>query len=211
MTDFLRARERMVAVQIARRGVRNPRVLEAMRRVPREAFVEPGFEEFAYDDGPLPISENQTISQPYIVALMLEAAKMAPGDRVLEVGAGSGYTAAIMSRIVERVYAIERFASLAASAQQRYETLGYGNIELRVGDGAKGWPDAAPFDAILVSAGAPAIPLALKEQLIVGGRLIIPIGAKEHRQTLLRLTRTSADDFEREPLGIVSFVPLVGE
>jgi protein-L-isoaspartate(D-aspartate) O-methyltransferase len=211
VSDFFRARNRMVDRQIARRGVRDPAVLEAMRRVPREVFVEPGFEEFAYEDGPLPIGENQTISQPYIVALMLEAATMAPGDRVLEVGAGSGYTAAIMSRIAERVYAIERYASLATSARQRYMTLGYENIELRVSDGAKGWPDAAPFDAILVSAGGADVPGALKEQLTVGGRLIIPVGARDHRQTLLRLTRTSADDYEEEPLGIVSFVPLVGE
>jgi protein-L-isoaspartate(D-aspartate) O-methyltransferase len=211
VADFFRSRDRMVEVQIVRRGVRNPEVLEAMRRVPREVFVESGFEEFAYEDGPLPIGENQTISQPYIIALMLEAAEMAPGDRVLEIGTGSGYTAAIISRIVERVYTVERYASLAMSARQRYTTLGYENIELRVSDGTKGWPEAAPFAAILVSASGPDVPAALKEQLTIGGRLIIPVGEEEHRQTLLRLKRTSADDYEEEPLGIVSFVPLVGE
>jgi protein-L-isoaspartate(D-aspartate) O-methyltransferase len=210
MFDFSRARDRMVE-QIARRGIRNPAVLDAMRRVPRETFVEPGFEKSAYKDRALPIGEDQTISQPYIVALMIDAAEMTPGDRVLEVGAGSGYAAAIMSRIAERVYAIERYASLATSAQQRFKTLGYNNINLRVSDGTKGWPEAAPFDAIIASAGGPAVPAALKKQLTLGGRLIIPVGIEERRQMLLRLRRTSAADFQIENLGLVSFVPLIGE
>src|SRR5438874_9220585 len=157
MLDLSRARDRMVDVQIAARGVRSRYVLEAMRRVPREAFVEPGFEEFAYEDGALPIAEGQTISQPYIVALMIEAAELKPGESVLEVGAGSGYAAAVMSQIADRVYAIERHPSLVEAARRRFRKLGYDNIELRAGDGTRGWPEAAPFDAIVVSAGGPSV------------------------------------------------------
>jgi protein-L-isoaspartate(D-aspartate) O-methyltransferase len=211
MLDLSRLRDRMVDVQIARRGVRDRRVLDAMRRVPREAFVEPGFEEFAYEDGPLPIGEGQTISQPYIVALMIEAAEVEPGERVLEVGAGSGYAAAVMSRIADRVHAIERHPSLADAARRRFRELGYGNVDLRVGDGTRGWPEAAPFDAILVAAGGPRVPEALKEQLAVGGRLVVPVGEEERRQKLLKITRTSAAEYEEEDLGGVMFVPLVGE
>jgi protein-L-isoaspartate(D-aspartate) O-methyltransferase len=141
-----RTRERMVEKQITARGIRDTALLEAFRTVPRDAFVDEGFEEFAHEDGPLPIGENQTISQPYIVALMIEAAELRPGDRVLEVGAGSGYAAAIMSRIVDRVFAIERHASLVEQARRRFAKLGYGNIELRICDGTKGWAQAAPFD-----------------------------------------------------------------
>src|SRR5215212_7643333 len=211
MLDLSRARHRMVAVQIAGRGVRDRSVLDAMRRVPREAFVLPGFEEFAYEDTPLPIGEGQTISQPYIVALMIEAAEVRPGDRVLEVGAGSGYTAAVMSRIADRVYAIERLPSLGEAARRRFKRLGYDNIELRVDDGTKGWPEAGPFDAILVAAGGPEVPPALKEQLAIGGRLVIPVGEDLHDQTLLKITRTSETAFEGEDLGTVRFVPLIGE
>src|SRR5438045_8099113 len=211
MPDLVQARERMVEAQIARRGVRDRRVLQAMREVPREAFVEPGFEEFAYEDVALPISESQTISQPYIVALMVEAADVKPGAKVLEVGAGSGYAAAVISKIAKRVYAIERHAVLARAAMSRFEALGYDNIELRVGDGTQGWPDAAPFDAILVSAGGPEVPPALKEQLAIGGRLVIPVGEGERRQTLIKLTRRSDAEFEEENLGAVAFVPLIGE
>src|SRR6059058_6152561 len=180
--DLARARERMVQVKIARRGIRDSRVLDAMRRVPREAFVEPGFEEFAYEDGPLPIGEGQTISQPYIVALMIEAAEVKPGDHVLEVGTGSGYAAAVMSQIANRVYTIERHPSLAETARRRFGTLGYDNIEVRTGDGSKGWPEAAPFNSILVAAGGPEAPAALKAQLAIGGHLIIPVGSKERGQ-----------------------------
>src|SRR5919109_3343474 len=186
-----RNRERMVDVQVARRGVRDRHVLDAMRRVPREAFVEAGFEEFAYEDGPLPIGEGQTISQPYIVALMIEAAEVRPGDSVLEVGAGSGYAAAVMSQIADRVYAIERHPLLGNSARQRFKKLGYDNIDLRVGDGTRGWPEAAPFDAILVAAGGPEVPPALKEQLAIGGRLVIPVGEEERYQMLIKLTPQS--------------------
>jgi len=200
----------MVDIQIAGRGVRDGSVLDAMRHVPREAFVEPGFEEFAYEDGPLPIGEGQTISQPYIVGLMIEAAEIKPGDSVLEVGAGSGYAAAIMSQIADRVRAIERHAPLAQAARQRVQKLGYDNIELRVGDGTKGWPEAAPFDAILVAAGGPEVPKALKEQLAIGGRLVIPIGDQERHQKLMKVTRKGHADFEEEDLGGVRFVPLIG-
>src|SRR3954447_19833860 len=209
--DLARARERMVQVQIARRGIRDSRVLDAMRCVPREAFVEPGFEEFAYEDGPLPIGEGQTISQPYIVALMIEAAELRPGDRVLEIGAGSGYAAAVMSQIANRVYAIERYPSLGEAARRRFSSLGYDNIELRVDDGTLGWPEAAPFDAILVAAGGPNVPPRLKQQLAVGGRLVIPVGSKEREQKLLKITRRSETEFEQEDLGEVMFVPLVGQ
>src|SRR3954452_4452999 len=211
MLDLTRARTRMVEVQIARRGVRDRSVLDAMRRVPREAFVLPGFEEFAYEDGPLPIGEGQTISQPYVVALMIEAAEVKPGDHVLEVRAGSGYAAAVLSHIADRVYAIERHPSLGEAARRRFERLGYDNVELRVGDGTKGWPEVAPFDAILVSAGGPEVPSALKEQLAIQGRLVIPVGKDRHDQALLKITRTSATAFEQDNLGAVAFVPLIGE
>jgi protein-L-isoaspartate(D-aspartate) O-methyltransferase len=211
MLDLSRARDRMVDVQISRRGIRDRHVLDAMRDVPREAFVEPGLEEFAYEDGPLPIGQGQTISQPYIVALMIEAAEVKPGDRVLEVGAGSGYAAAVMSRIAAQVHAIERHPALGEAARRRFATLGYRNVELRVGDGTKGWPEAAPFDAILVAAGGPAVPPALTEQLAVGGRLVIPVGEEERQQTLLKITRRSEAEYEEEDLGAVMFVPLIGE
>ncbi|RWO52761.1 MAG: protein-L-isoaspartate(D-aspartate) O-methyltransferase [Mesorhizobium sp.] len=211
MLDLSHARNRMVEVHLSRRGIHDREVLEAMREVPREAFVAPGFEEFAYEDGPLPIAEGQTISQPYIVALMIEMAEIGTGDHVLEVGTGSGYAAAVMSRIVERVYTIERHAGLAETARQRFQELGYDNIEVRTGDGTKGWPDAAPFDAILVAAGGPGAPLALQEQLDVGGRLVIPVGDDPHDQRLLKVTRTGAATYSEEDFGGVRFVPLIGE
>ena len=204
------ARERMVERQIAGRGVRDEGVLAAMRAVPRERFVEPGFEARAYEDGPLPIGEGQTISQPYIVAAMIEAARVGKDDKVLEVGAGSGYAAAVMSRIAAKVHAVERLPALARKAQARLDALGYDNVELRAGDGTKGWPEAAPFDAIVVSAGARKIPQALKDQLAPGGRLVIPVGAEGGRQRLLRIARSGEDGFGEEDLGAVAFVPLVG-
>jgi protein-L-isoaspartate(D-aspartate) O-methyltransferase len=209
--NFSRARTRMVDVQIARSGVRDKAVLKAMRSVPREAFVELGFEEFAYEDRPLPIGEDQTISQPYIVARMIEAAEIKPGERVLEVGAGSGYAAALLSRIAEQVYAVERHRSLGEAAQDRWRKLGYGNINLRVGDGTRGWSEVAPFDAILVSAGSPTVPQALMEQLVCGGRLIIPVDESAGGQTLLKITHRSETDYVKESLEAVSFVPLVSE
>jgi protein-L-isoaspartate(D-aspartate) O-methyltransferase len=209
--DLARARDLMIDVHIARRGVRDRYILEALRRVPREVFVESGFEEFAYEDAPLPIGEGQTISQPYIVALMIEAAEVRPGDSILEVGAGSGYAAAVMSHIADRVYTIERHPSLANSARERFKKLGYDNIDLRVGDGTRGWPEAAPFEAILVAAGGPEVPQALKQQLAIGGRLVIPVGEEERYQTLIKLTRKGNAEFEEEKLGAVAFVPLIGE
>lgn len=200
----------MVDVQIAKRGVRDKQVLAAMRMVPRENFVDPGFEEFAYEDSALPIGADQTISQPYIVALMLEAAELRATDTVLEIGAGSGYAAAIISRLANRVIAIERQEVLIASARARLQELGYLNVEVIFGDGTHGYPDAAPFDAIIVSAGGPRVPEALKEQLDIGGRLVIPVGESEV-QELLKLTRTSSTDFEEEKLGAVRFVPLIGD
>ena len=210
MDGYAQARNRMITTHIAARGVRDVRVLDALRSVPREEFVEPGMEEFAYEDSPLPIGEGQTISQPYIVALMLEAAELKPGDRVLEVGAGSGYAAAALSRIVEHVYAIERHAALARQAQRRFDRLGYDNIDLIVGDGSKGWPDVAPFDAILVAAAAPELPAALRSQLAIGGRLVIPVGETERAQKLCKITRVAADRYTTENLGGVAFVPLIG-
>ena len=207
---FREARLSMVETQLAARGVVDPRVLEAMRAVPREAFVPPAYAGRAYEDGPLPIGEGQTISQPYIVALMLEAAKLRPTERLLEVGSGSGYAAAVASRLCARVFAIERHAALADEAAARWTGLGYGTIAHRVGDGTRGWPEEAPFDAILVSAGGPSVPPALMDQLAIGGRLVIPVGGRG-QQTLLRVTRTGAKTFAQEDLGHVMFVPLVGE
>ncbi len=211
MSNYTHLRNQMVRAQIVGRGLNDVDVLEAMRHVPREVFVEPGFEEFAYDDRALPIREGQTISQPYIVALMIQAAGVRPGDRVLEIGAGSGYAAAVMGRIATRVYAVERHLSLANQAKLRFRELGYHNISVRHGDGVKGWPEAAPFQAILVAAAASAVPVALKLQLAVGGRLVIPVGPQERVQTLLKITRTGVEDFDEENLGAVLFVPLLGE
>ena len=209
--DFAKARKRMIDKQIARRGIGDPRVLAALREVPREAFVDPGLKEFAYEDSPLPIAEGQTISQPYIVALMAEAAGISPSDKVLEVGAGSGYAAAVLSRMAARVFAIERHGKLADQAQARLQRLGYGNVEVMTGDGTRGWPDEAPFDVIIVSAGAQEVPEALRAQLAIGGRLIVPVGSQLWSQTLLKLTGRGKEDFVREDLGRVMFVPLIGD
>jgi protein-L-isoaspartate(D-aspartate) O-methyltransferase len=210
MIDFTRARDRMIVSHLSRRGIKSPDVLEAMRLVPREAFVDPGFEEFAYEDSALSIGHGQTISQPYIVALMTERAEVQPGDTVLEIGTGSGYAAAVLSRIAAHVYTIERHAGLAKAAQRRFADLGYRNIDVRIGDGTTGWPEAGPFDAILVAAAGPAVPQALKEQLDLGGHLVIPVGPPEE-QRLVRITRVNATTFEEQDLGGVRFVPLVGE
>ncbi|MBY5536184.1 protein-L-isoaspartate(D-aspartate) O-methyltransferase [Rhizobium leguminosarum] len=208
--DMTRIRDRMVEHHVTRRGIRDQSVIGAMRMVPREKFVPPGSEEFAYQDAPLSIGEGQTISQPFIVALMLEKANLNAGDKVLEVGTGSGYASALISRIARHVYSIERHEKLALQATDRFEKLGYRNIDVRVGDGSKGWAEVAPFNAIVVSAGAPEVPTALKEQLHLGGRLIIPVGGGEG-QRLKRFTRTGAAAFEEEDLGGVLFVPLIGE
>jgi protein-L-isoaspartate(D-aspartate) O-methyltransferase len=211
MLDMPYARQQMVERQLARRGVRDQRVLEAMADVPRETFVPEGLREFAYEDSALPIEAEQTISQPYIVAVMIEAAAVRPGDTVLEIGAGSGYAAAVLSRIAAEVYAIERHAALTSLAKDRLQQLGYDNVRLETGDGSRGWPDAAPFDAILVAAGGPAIPQALKDQLEIGGRLVMPVGEARDDQRLIKVTRLDANHFEEDDLGPVRFVPLVGE
>jgi len=211
MLDMPYARERMVERQIAARGVHDPRVLAAMREVPREAFVPQALQEFAYEDSPLPIEAGQTISQPYIVALMAEAAQIRPEDRVLEIGAGSGYAAAVLSRIAAHVFTVERHETLTAQAARRLQRLGYGNVELRTGDGSGGWPEAAPFDAILAAAGGPAIPQVLKDQLEIGGRLVMPVGPEPREQRLIQVTRTAANHFEEQDLGGVNFVPMIGE
>ncbi|MFO7661621.1 MAG: protein-L-isoaspartate(D-aspartate) O-methyltransferase [Chloroflexota bacterium] len=206
-----RKREAMVANQLERRGIRDEAVRAAVRRVERDRFVPRALVEFAYEDTPLPIEEEQTISQPFIVALMAEMLELKPGDRVLEVGTGSGYAAAILAEIVDEVYTVERHESLAKSARKRLEELGYDNIYVRHGDGTKGWPDEAPFDAIVVTAGGPEIPQSLRDQLAVGGRLVIPVGQMPRSQELIRLRRTAEDKYEEENLGAVAFVPLIGE
>jgi protein-L-isoaspartate(D-aspartate) O-methyltransferase len=210
MRDFAEQREHMVDVQIARRGIRDQAVLRAMRTIPRERFLPEGMAEFAYEDSPLPIEEDQTISQPYIVAAMAEAAEIAPEDRVLEVGAGSGYAAAVFGQLAAQVIAIERHDSLARLARDRMDALGFDNVDIRTGDGTTGLPEAAPFDAILVSAGGPDVPQALKEQLKVGGRLVIPVG-DIGGQKLCKITRISPTRYDEEDLGAVTFVPLIGE
>ena len=210
-TEVPAERERMVRAQLAGRGITDEHVLEAMRRVARDAFVAPGMEEFAYQDSPLPIAEGQTISQPYIVAAMTEAAEVRPGDRVLDVGTGSGYAAAVLAEIADEVYTIERHKALADNAGARFQRLGYRNIHVRHGDGTLGWPEAAPFDAIIVAAGGPEIPAALRNQLTIGGRLIIPVGDFIHHQRLVKVVRRGEHDFSEQELEPVRFVPLIGE
>jgi protein-L-isoaspartate(D-aspartate) O-methyltransferase len=201
----------MVDTQIAARGVRDPRVLAAMRAVPRERFLTEGLAEFAYDDSALPIEEEQTISQPFIVALMAAAAQIGQRDRVLEIGTGSGYAAAIFAELAAEVYTVERHAALAEQARRRLEELGNRNVKVHHGDGTLGWPEHASYDAIVVAAGGPDVPPALREQLAIGGRLVMPIGADPRSQTLIRVMRKTADSYERDSLGEVRFVPLVGE
>ena len=200
----------MVDAQLAGRGVRDRAVLAAMRKVPREAFVPAGLRERAYDDTPLAIGSGQTISQPYIVALMREAAAIAPGDRVLEIGAGSGYAAAGAGRLAAHVDAVERHAGLARAAAERLASLGFGNVAIHQADGSVGWPAGAPYDAIVVSAAGPHLPAALREQLAIDGRLVMPVGDRGWGQRLLKLTRIDAGNFRQEDLGGVVFVPLVG-
>jgi protein-L-isoaspartate(D-aspartate) O-methyltransferase len=206
--DHARRRDRMVARQIAARGIEDERVLEAMRTVPREEFVAGEMVRFAYEDAALPIDAEQTISQPYVVAAMVEALELRPEDRVLEVGAGSGYAAAVLSRLAARVFAVERHRSLVRSARRALERLGYDNVVLRHGDGTLGWEEEAPFDAILVSAGG-AVPPALREQLAPGGRMVIPVGEADRTQELTRFRKEADGTVTERRLGAVRFVPLV--
>lgn len=198
----------MVERQLAGRGIVDQRVLAAFRDVPREAFVPPELAADAYEDGPLPIGHGQTISQPFVVALMVQALAIQPGDRALEVGAGSGYAAAIVSRLAGSVVAVERHGDLARAAGNRLHALGFDNVEVRHGDGTRGWPERAPFDAILVSAGGERVPPALTEQLAAGGRLVIPV-REGPAQELLRLVRREPGRIDEQRLGRVTFVPLV--
>ncbi|MEQ1905432.1 MAG: protein-L-isoaspartate(D-aspartate) O-methyltransferase [Pirellulaceae bacterium] len=203
-------RHEMVAQQIAARGVRNPLVLHAMRTVPREAFIAESQQELAYDDNPLPIADGQTISQPYIVAFMTEALELQGGEKVLEIGTGSGYAAAVLAEIASEVYTVERLESLANRATKKLQELNYRNVQVLVADGTRGWPEHAPYDAIVVAAGGPSIPESLKAQLKIGGRLVIPIGKSETNQELVRVTRLSATTYKAEEIAAVRFVPLIG-
>lgn len=201
----------MVARQLAARGIRDERVLGAMGSVPREVFIARSQHQYAYDDGPLPIGEGQTISQPYVVALMLEKLQLTPDCRLLEVGTGSGYAAAVAAQLAGEVFTIERHGMLATRARANLLSIGCTNVQVRHGNGYHGWPEHAPFDAILVSAGSTEIPPALVSQLASGGRLVIPVGRARHDQRLLRLTRTGPDTHTTENLEYVAFVPLVDE
>jgi protein-L-isoaspartate(D-aspartate) O-methyltransferase len=209
--SFEREREQMVARDIAARGVHDALVLEAMRRVPRELFLPEKLREFAYEDSPLPIAGEQTISQPYIVGFMAQALLLKGGEKVLEVGAGSGYAAAVLSEIAGDVYTVERLGSLAEQAATRLADLGYANVHVLPGDGTRGWPEHAPYDAIVVAAGGPRVPDSLKDQLKIGGRLVIPVGADQRTQELVRVTRISKDHYRSEDLAGVRFVPLIGQ
>jgi len=211
MTDFAREREAMVERQLRRRGIREQHILDAFLAVPREAFVSGEFAHLAYGDHPLPIEANQTISQPYIVALMIQAAEIGPGDVVLEVGAGSGYAAALIVRIAARVIAIERQPELVEIARERLRRMGCDNVEVIEGDGTKGCAEHAPFDAILAAASGSHVPQALIAQLAPGGRLVMPIGDPRGAQELVKVTKQEDGILKQENLGGVRFVPLIGE
>jgi protein-L-isoaspartate(D-aspartate) O-methyltransferase len=211
MRDWAKRRADMVMHQIRERGIRAEPVLDAIESVPREAFLEKGLQEFAYDDSALPIGESQTMSQPYIVALMAEAAHLKKTGTVLEIGTGTGYAAAVLAKIASQVYTVERIASLAAKADAILKTLGYRNIHILHADGTQGWRDHAPYDAILVAASGPKVPETLKQQLKIGGRLIMPVGTGFCAQELVRVTRLSEDSYRSETIADVLFVPLVGQ
>jgi len=209
--DFESLRASMVDYQLVARGIESPQVLEAMGRVAREQFVPERMRDSAYEDGPLPIGSGQTISQPYIVALMTEALDLQGGERVLDIGTGSGYAAAVLGCIAGEVFSIERIPELADRAAATLASQGFDNVEVRCGDGTMGWPEHQPYDGIIVAAGAPAVPESLKHQLAVGGHLVIPVGSEHGAQSLIRITRLAEDEFRTEDLGGVRFVPLLGE
>jgi protein-L-isoaspartate(D-aspartate) O-methyltransferase len=208
-TRFEQLREQLVDNELRRQGVTDEAVLDAMRTVPREAFVADDLREFAYRNAPLPIGKGQTISQPLVVAHMAEALELEPDDLVLEIGAGSGYAAAVLSHLAKQVVTIERHEELADGARRRLKKLHYGNVRVISGDGTRGFPEEAPFDAIVVAAAGPHIPPSLLEQLQVGGRLVMPVGQGDSDQRLVRATRRTHDRYEYEDLGAVRFVPLV--
>jgi protein-L-isoaspartate(D-aspartate) O-methyltransferase len=206
---YERQREEMVRSQIEARGIKDPDVLSAFRRVPRHLFVSQALRDQAYGDYPLPIGEQQTISQPYIVAEMTQALELDKDDRVLEIGTGSGYQAAILAQIVYRVYTIERIRSLHIQARSLFDKLQYHNIVTRYGDGTKGWQQESPFNAIIVTAGAPEVPEILVNQLVIGGRLVVPVG-NQHTQELIKIDRRG-NSIQQSNLGGCRFVKLVGE
>jgi protein-L-isoaspartate(D-aspartate) O-methyltransferase len=209
VNDFAIARRRMVEEQVRGRGVQDQRVIEAMLRVPRHLFVPEGLAAQAYSDFPLPIGERQTISQPYMVAVMSEALQLLGDEKVLEIGTGSGYQAAVLALLARQVFSLERIPALARQARRTLDNCGFARVNVRVTDGTTGWEDEAPFDAIIVTAGAPAIPPSYREQLAIGGRLVIPVGDRLS-QTLMRVTRRSEREFREERLFGCRFVPLVG-
>ena len=208
---FTAWREAMVRDQLVGRGIRDELVLDAMRKVPRERFVPEMERAFAYNDGPLPIGAGQTISQPYIVALMTEALQLKGGERVLEIGTGSGYAAAILAEIAGEVFSVERVKELADRAADTLRDQGYVNAHVRHGDGTLGWAERAPYDAIVVTAGGPKVPESLRQQLAVGGRLVMPVGTNPQFQSLVQVVRISDDRFDSTDLGAVRFVALVGK
>ncbi|HON58328.1 MAG TPA: protein-L-isoaspartate(D-aspartate) O-methyltransferase [Smithella sp.] len=212
MDRFKKPRLRMVESQIKARGISDPRVLKAMETIPRHLFVDEGLIEQAYYDSPLPIGEHQTISQPYIVALMTQALELKGRERVLEIGTGSGYQTAVLAYLADRVFSIERIASLAADARKILDALNFYNVAIRVGDGSYGWREEAPFDGIIVTAAAPDVPRYLLDQLAVGGKMVVPVGGRDV-QTLYRFTRSPENPQEiiKEDLGGCRFVSLIGE
>ncbi len=207
--DFSIARRRMVERQVKGQGVSDPRVIEAMLQIPRHLFVEEALQSQAYGDFSLPIGDRQTISQPSTVGVMTQALQLQGGERVLEVGTGSGYQAAVLSRIAGKVYSLERIAPLARRARRVLDSIGCINVNIRVTDGTQGWEDEAPFDAIIVTAGAPSIPEKYRDQLEIGGRLVIPVGSRGG-QVLMRITRVADRQFTEERLIDCRFVPLIG-
>jgi len=209
MKSFSIARRRMVEDQVVARGVRDPGVIDAMLKVPRHKFVEEALESQAYQDAPLPIGERQTISQPYMVAVMSEALALNGTEKVLEVGTGSGYQAAVLALLADRVFSLERIPALARRARKSLDACGYSKVNIRLADGSIGWQEQAPFDAIIVTAGAPDVPRDYLDQLAIGGRLVIPVGDRIS-QVLMRITRTAENEFEEERLLGCRFVPLVG-